>query len=122
MTNENKFFDTSTLDHDLLVKITQAQLKHTSELMSNDHWLYSDDAFDDITSATRLSSDLLDMLEQSLLDSREIDETRPPGIVTAAKLLDTGLWEYACDGVCQFLYDLKPKSLDDDYDPDSVKL
>jgi hypothetical protein len=110
MTNESHF-DTSKLTYDMLVQITSNQLKHTSDLSASNFWLNSDESFDYVSSAIALSQTLLDLVQ----DAREISIH----LITAndlddlAKLLDSGLQEYASDGICKFLYDLKPKSLAD---------
>lgn len=75
------------MTRDELNAIVDAQLKHTVNLIQSGHHKTSDDGHDYLTSALRLSLDLLDHdINDSLRD--------------ATVLLRDVYLNYACDGVC----------------------
>jgi hypothetical protein len=100
------YFDIDSLTKPQLLAITMAQLKHTAELCNDDHWQYSDDGFDYLQAGINLSSNLLHALDQSQTDAGQD--------LHDAKELLANLDDYACDGVCQYIYDLHFKCLEQD--------
>ena len=86
------------LDEKLLHEVTKAQVLYASKLASEDHWEHSDDGHDYLTAALRLAADLADL---------DIERD----VAKAMVLLDNVLDNYACDGICQEIYDLGPKEL-----------
>jgi glycine betaine/choline ABC-type transport system substrate-binding protein len=74
---------------DLVKALTTAQVKHTAELATDDHWLHSDDGYDYLQSALALSTVMLEILQTN--DFKALDKMlNEPG-----NLLN----EYACDGI-----------------------
>jgi len=83
----------------LTQELVNAQLRHTGELIKGalEHG-YSDDGYDYLTSGLRLSE---------LLMHIQIDNDKERW----QELLNWGLADYACDGICEELYALKPAAL-----------
>lgn len=80
-------------------ELINAQLKHTGELIKSalEHG-YSDDGYDYLTAGLALSKLLLDI---------QIDDDK----VRWQALLSKDLADYACDGICEEIWTLRPAAL-----------
>ena len=87
------------MDQSEMQELVYAQLRHTRELINGalEHG-YSDDGHDYLTSGLILSEQLM----QIQIDG---DWER------WQKLLDEDLADYACDGICEQIWAMRPKAL-----------
>jgi hypothetical protein len=83
----------------LTQELVNAQLKHTGQLIKSalEHG-YGDDGYDYLRAGLNLSAQMVEIKYND--DGEEWQY-----------LLNEGLADYACDGICQELYDLKPTAL-----------
>ena len=85
-----------------ITKIKNAQLLHASELAKDavTHG-YSDDGYDYLTSSLQLAHDLV-----------EIDYDQDE--MAFNELWNEHLNHFACDGICDLIWEMKPPALKDD--------
>lgn len=95
------------VNKELIHRLTKAQLKHAAAMMLDDHWEYSDDGWDYCQAAADLAHTMLHI-------DYDDDVKRLTKLLNNPCGEEESLANFACDGVCQEFYDLKPPSLKDD--------
>lgn len=101
----NKYFPCTAPGH-LTREMLTAQLMWTRQLILDEtmpthdpHWTFSDDGWDYLNSALRLSAVMMEM-------DHDVEKWQ--------ELLNEGLRDYACDGICPELWMTNPLALRED--------
>lgn len=91
-----------TLTQEEFVKLLKAQAKWTADLLTDEHWTYSDDGIDYVSAACRLFSNMV-------TNDREAFEKV---LNTKSEIIDN----YACDGICPEIFSLNAPALQEEDD------
>ena len=98
---------------ELLTTLRDAQLAHAAALCMTDHHTYSDDGYDYLKSALALAQRMLEITyDDDLTTLDAMLNTDPDHDDMNHALLN----DYACDGIANAFYELKPIALDDGSD------